>query len=167
MYDKLTESDVRKMKEEIEHRILVTRKSALEAVREAREQGDLSDNFEYYAAKKDKNQNEGRIRYLENMIKTAEVISDCSKVDEVGINNEVKLHILDDDEIETYRLITTIRGNSMEGLISIDSPIGKAILGKRIGDKVMIRVSDVYSYQVEIISINKEISDLDDKIREF
>lgn len=167
MYDKLTESDVMKMKEEIEHRILVTRKGALEAVREAREQGDLSDNFEYYAAKKDKNQNEGRIRYLENMIKTAHVISDCSKEDEVGINNEVKLYIVDDDETETYRLITTIRGNSMEGLISIDSPIGKAILGKRIGDKVMIKVSDVYSYQVEILSINKEISDLDDKIREF
>ena len=167
MYDKLTESDLMKMKEEIEHRVLITRKNALVSVKEAREQGDLSDNFEYYAAKKDKNQNEGRIRYLENMIKTAQVISDCSKVDEVGINNEVKLYIMDEDETETYRLITTIRGNSMEGLISIDSPIGKAILGKKIGDKVWIKVSDVYSYQVEILSINKEISDVDDKIRDF
>lgn len=167
MYDKLTESDLVKMKEEIEYRILTTRKNALEAVKEARAQGDLSDNFEYYAAKKDKNQNEGRIRYLENMIRTAQVISDSSKLDEVGINNEVKLYIMDEDEMETYRLITTIRGNSMEGLISIDSPIGKAILGKKIGDKVWIRVSDVYSYQVEIIAINKEISDIDDKIREF
>lgn len=167
MYDKLTESDLVKMKEEIEFRILTTRKNALEAVKEARAQGDLSDNFEYYAAKKDKNQNEGRIRYLENMIRTAQVISDCSKVDEVGINNEVKLYILDEDETETYRLITTIRGNSMEGLISIDSPIGKAILGKKIGDRVWIKVSDLYSYQVEILSINKEILDTEDKIREF
>ena len=98
MYDELTEQDIKKMEEEIEYRKLVVRKNALEAVKEARAHGDLSENFEYHAAKKDKNQNESRIRYLERMIKTAVVVSDESKSDEVGINNKVTLYFEDDDE---------------------------------------------------------------------
>ncbi|MBP7320687.1 MAG: GreA/GreB family elongation factor, partial [Lachnospiraceae bacterium] len=130
-------------------------------------QGDLSENFEYYAAKRDKNINEGRIRYLENMIKTAQIISDTSKDNEVGINNEVTLYILEDDALETYRLITTIRGNSMEGLISIDSPLGRAIIGKSVGDEVAVKVSEDYSYVVRIDSIRKDLDDSKDVIRKF
>ena len=128
MGEKLTKSDVAKIEEEINYRKLVVRKNAIEAVKEARAQGDLSENFEYYAAKKDKNQNESRIRYLERMLKNAQIVSDESKDDEVGINNTVELYMEDDDEVETYRLVTSIRGNSLEGLISIESPLGKAIL---------------------------------------
>ena len=91
MHNELTASDIKKMEEEIEYRKLVVRKNALEDVKEARAQGDLSENFEYYAAKKFKNQNESRIRYLERMIKTATVISDESKEDEVGLNNSVQV----------------------------------------------------------------------------
>ena len=119
MGEKLTKSDVAKIEEEINYRKLVVRKNAIEAVKEARAQGDLSENFEYYAAKKDKNQNESRIRYLERMLKNAQIVSDESKDDEVGINNTVELYMEDDDEVETYRLVTSIRGNSLEGLISI------------------------------------------------
>ena len=167
MREKLTKKDGEKIEQEIEHRKLVVRKEAIEAVKEARAQGDLSENFEYYAAKRDKNINEGRIRYLENMIKTAQIISDTSKDNEVGINNEVTLYILEDDALETYRLITTIRGNSMEGLISIDSPLGRAIIGKSVGDEVAVKVSEDYSYVVRIDSIRKDLDDSKDVIRKF
>ena len=91
MGERLTKKDVAKIKEEINYRKLVVRPDAIEAVKEARAQGDLSENFEYYAAKRDKNQNESRIRYLERMLKNASIISDESKEDEVGINNTVDL----------------------------------------------------------------------------
>ena len=141
MYDELTKSDIQKMKEEIEYRKLVVRKEALEAVKEARAHGDLSENFEYHAAKRDKNINESRIRYLERMIKTAHIISDDSEADEVGLNNIVELYFEDDDETETFKLVTTIRGNSLEGKISTESPIGKANLGHKTGERFYVRVS--------------------------
>ena len=112
---KLTQSDVDKIKEEIEHRKLVVRKEAIEAVKEARAQGDLSENFEYYAAKKDKNKNEGRIRYLERILKTATIISDQSEDDEVGLNNTVKIYFEEDDEEETFKIVSTMRGDSVRG----------------------------------------------------
>ena len=112
MHNELTQSDIKKMEEEIEYRKLVVRKNAIRAVQEAREQGDLSENFEYYAAKKDKNNNESRIRYLERMIRTAVVVSDDSKEDEAGINNTVTVYIEDDDMEESFKLVTTMRGNS-------------------------------------------------------
>ena len=91
MYDELTEQDIKKMEEEIEYRKLVVRKEALEAVKEARAQGDLSENFEYHAAKKDKNQNESRIRYLEKIIKKTKIIYKDYAEDEVGMKNTLTL----------------------------------------------------------------------------
>lgn len=167
MYDQLTESDIKKIEEEIEYRKLVVRKEAIEAVKEARSHGDLSENFEYYAAKRDKNKNESRIRYLERMVKTAKVISDDSKEDEVGINNTVQVYFEEDDETETYRLVTTVRGSSLKGLISIDSPLGKAILGHKVGDRVYIKVNDQYGYYVEIRAIENTQDDSQDKLRTF
>ncbi len=155
------------MEAEIEHRKLVLRKELIEAVKEARAQGDLSENFEYYAAKREKNQNESRIRYLEKMIKTAKVISDESAEDEVGINNKVTIYVEEDEEEETYRIITTVRGNSLQGLISIDSPLGKALLGHKVGDRVSVKVNEDYSYDVIIRSIDKSIDDSEDTIRKF
>ena len=114
MNNQLTEKDIKKMEEEIEYRKLVVRKEAIAAVKEAREQGDLSENFEYYAAKKDKNKNESRIRYLERMIKTAQIVSDDSGEDEVGVNNIVEIYFEEDDEVEKFKLTTTVRGNSLE-----------------------------------------------------
>ena len=140
MGEKLTKKDVERIEEEIMHRKLVVRKEALEAVKEARAQGDLSENFEYTAAKKEKNRNESRIRYLERMLKNATVISEESADDCVGLNDTVILYFEDDEEDETYRLVTSIRGNSLEGRISIDSPLGKAISGHRIGDRVLVPV---------------------------
>lgn len=166
MYDKLTESDIKKMQEEIDYRKLVVRPRELEAVKEARAQGDLSENFEYKAAKQDKNRNESRIRYLEKMIKTAHVISDSSKEDEVGMNNTVTVYIEEDDEEETYKLVTTVRGNSLRNLISIDSPMGKALMGHKVGDTVTIEVSPTYSYDVVIRKI-ENTDDSEDDIRSY
>ncbi|MCB7319455.1 GreA/GreB family elongation factor [Lacrimispora sp. 210928-DFI.3.58] len=167
MYDNLTESDIKKMQEEIEYRKLVVRKEALEAVKEARAHGDLSENFEYKAAKQDKNRNESRIRYLEKMIKTARIISDQSRADEVGLGDRVEIYIPDDDETEVYKLVTTIRGNSLKGLISIDSPLGKAIKGHKTGDKVFVKVDERFGYEVEIRSIDKSAEEEEDSIRKF
>jgi len=167
MRDKLTKSDVKKIEEEIEHRKLVVRKEAIEAVKEARSHGDLSENFEYHAAKKDKNRNESRIRYLERMLKTAIIVDDSSKEDEVGINNTVELYMEDDDEIETYRLVTSVRGSSIQGLISIDSPLGRAVLGHRLNDRVYIKVNDDFGYYAVIKKIINTQDDGDDQIRKF
>lgn len=167
MYDQLTEKDIQKIKEEIEYRKLVVRKEAIEAVKEARAHGDLSENFEYHAAKKDKNRNESRIRYLERMIKTAHIISDESKEDEVGLNNTVTVYFEEDDEEETYKLVTTVRGNSMNSMISIESPIGKAILGHHTGDRVEVKVNSDYSYYIVIRKIENTVDDGTDKIRSF
>ena len=167
MRERLTESDVRKIEEEIEHRKLVVRKEAIEAVKEARAHGDQSENFEYQAAKKDKNRNESRIRYLERMLKTAEIVSDQSEDGVVGINNRVTVYFPEEEEEETYKIVTSIRGNSLTGYISTESPIGKAIFGHRVGETVKVKVNDNYSYDVEIREIVNSTDDEEDTIRGF
>ena len=167
VYNQLTQKDIDAMKAEIEHRKVVVRKELLEDVKEARAHGDLSENFEYHAAKKEKNRNESRIRYLERMIKTAEVISDESKDDEIGLNKIVELYFEDEDETETYKLVTSIRGNSLDNKISIESPLGKAILGHKVGENVQVKISDTASYYVEIKSIQKNVDDAQDQIKSF
>ena len=166
VHEKLTASDVKKIQEEIEHRKLVIRKEALESVKEARAHGDLSENFEYKAAKQYKNQNESRIRYLERMLKNAQVIEDEWQSDEIGLNSVVKIYIEEDDEEEEYKIVTSIRGSSLKGYISIESPLGKALLGHKVGDKVHIRVNDSYGYDAIVRSISKEDESLDE-IRKF
>ena len=167
MHDRLTQSDIDKMQEEIEYRKLVVRKKAIEAVKEARAQGDLSENFEYYAAKREKNQNESRIRYLENMIKTAVLVTDRSKEDEVGLNKRVKIYFEDDDETEEYKIVTAVRGNSLKGLITPESPLGAALMGHRAGDSVYVKISDRAGYYVEIRSIENTGEEATDELRKF
>ena len=154
MGERLTASDVKKIEEEIEYRRLVERKRILNDVKEARAQGDLSENFEYYVAKKEKNRNDGRIRYLEKMLKYATIVDDTSKDDEVGMNNTVDVYFEDDDETETYKLVTSIRGDSMHNYISIESPIGKACIGKKLGEEVDVEApAGVKKYK--IVEIDK------------
>ena len=142
------------------------RKEAIAAVKEARAQGDLSENFEYYAAKRHKNQNESRIRYLERMLKTADIVADTSKEDEVGMDDVVEVLFEEDKEIERYKLVTSIRGNSLENRVSIDSPIGRALKGHKVGDRVKVTVNDDYSYYLVIRSIQKT-GEEDEEIRSF
>ena len=167
MGERLTENDVKKIQAEIEYRKLTVRKEAIEAVKEARAQGDLSENFEYYAAKKDKNKNESRIRYLERMLKTAEIVSEDSKADEAGMNNVIEVYFEDDDETETYKLVTSIRGNSLDNKISIESPLGKAILGHKEGDRVWVKINERAGYYIVIKKILKNTDDTEDEIKSF
>ena len=167
MFDELTQKDIDEMRQEIEYRKLVVRPKALEDVKEARAHGDLSENFEYYAAKKVKNQNESRIRYLERMIRTANVISDQSAEDEVGLKNRVTVQFVDDGTEEVYKVVTTVRGNSLEGLISNESPLGKALLGHKVGDIVHVEVNPTVGYDVKITMIDNAAAEDSDKIRSF
>ncbi len=167
MREKLTKSDVEKIREEIEHRKLVERKELIEAVKEARSHGDLSENFEYHAAKKEKNRNESRIRYLERMLKTAVIVEDEYKEDEIGLNNTVEVYCEDDEEVETYRIVTSVRGSSLNGLVSIESPLGKALLGHKEGDRVFIKVNDDFGYYVIVKKVIKTQSEDEDHIRSF
>ena len=167
MREKLTKSDVEKIREEIEHRKLVERKELIEAVKEARSHGDLSENFEYHAAKKEKNRNESRIRYLERMLKTAVIVEDESKEDEIGLNNTVEVYCEDDEEVETYRIVTSVRGSSLNGLVSIESPLGKALLGHKEGDRVFIKVNDDFGYYVIVKKVIKTQSEDEDHTRSF
>ena len=167
MREQLTQKDVERIEAEIEHRKLVVREEALEAVKEARAHGDLSENFEYHAAKRDKNKNESRIRYLERMLRTAEIVSEDSAADEVGLNNTVTLYFEEDDECEEFRLVTSIRGNSLKKLISIESPLGKAVYGKKLGERVWVSVGDSGGYYVEIREIKNTVDDGSDTIRSY
>ena len=155
MYDRLTKKDIEKMQQELDHRKLVVRKEALEEVKEARAQGDLSENFEYKAAKREKNRNESRIRYLERMIKTATIIEDNSSEDEAGLNDTVVLYIEEDECEEEYKIVTTIRSDVMNNMISIESPMGKALLGHKEGDRVYININDKDGYYAQIRRIIK------------
>lgn len=166
MAERLTKSDINKIQEEIENRKLVIRPQLIEAVKEARAHGDLSENFEYHAAKREKNQNESRIRYLEGLIRRAVIISDESKDDEVGLNKYVTVYMEDDDEEETYKLVTSIRGSSIHHMISTESPMGRAIMHHRIGDRVFVKINEQNGYYVVIRKIEKA-GDEDDKIRSF
>jgi len=167
MSNEMTKNDIKKIEEEIEHRKLVVRKECIEAVKEARAQGDLSENFEYYAAKRDKNRNESRIRYLERLIKTATIIEDDTQDDEIGLYSVVDLYMEEDDETMTVKVVTSIRGDSMKGFISIDSPLGKAIKGHKLGDRIYIKVSDDYGYYVVVKGIEQTMDDDTDDIRSY
>lgn len=148
MHDELTAVDIRKMQEEIDYREMELRPKLIEDVQTARAFGDLSENFEYKAAKQAKNKNESRIRYLRRMIASAVVISVDSNEDEVGLFDRVKLYIEEDDEEETVTIVTTLRQNPMKGLVSKESPMGKALVGHRVGERVFIEIGDGGYYAV-------------------
>ena len=167
MNNELTKKDIEDMKAEIEHRKVVVRKELLEHVKEARSLGDLSENFEYYAAKREKNRNESRIRYLERMIKTASVVEDDSKDDEVGINKTVTILVEEDGTLEEYKIVTTVREDSLNGLVSNESPMGRALMGHKVGDRVEITVSKDYSYFAVIKKIDTSTTGDSGELREF
>lgn len=167
MNDSLTKADIEKMRAEIEHRKLVVRPQLISEVKEARAQGDLSENFEYKAAKQAKNQNESRIRYLERMIKTAHVFEDNSADDEVGVNNFVTVRFEEDGEEETYKIVSTVRVDSLSNLISFESPLGKAVMGHKEGDRVKVEVSQDSSYYVKILKIENNKDESEDRISSY
>jgi len=159
MYDELTEVDIAKMQEEIDYRFKVLRPEMINDVKVAREFGDLSENFEYKAAKREKNRNDSRIRYLERMIKTAKLITGGSKDGEVGLFDIVEIYFEDEDETQKIQIVTTLRQNALKGLISKESPVGKAVMGHKVGDRVRVEVNADYGYHVVIRSVEKGTDD--------
>ena len=158
MHNELTRKDIELMRQELDHRRLELKPQLIEAVKEARAFGDLSENFEYKAAKKEKNRNDGRIRYLENMIRTAVVI-EPEPSGGVDLYDHVTVYIEDDDEESTFQIVTTMRQDALHGRISKESPVGKALLGKKVGDRVYIQVNDSYGYYAEIRKIEPGADD--------
>lgn len=159
MHNELTKEDIKKMKEELEYRRVELMPGLIAEVKRTREFGDLSENDEYKTAKRDLNHNKGRIRYLEGMIKTAKLINDRSGQDEVGLYDKVEIYMPEDDETEIIQVVTTVRCDPMKGLISKESPFGKQVLGKKVGDKFTVTVDESYSYEAEIRSIEKSKDD--------
>ncbi len=159
MHNELTKIDIQKMKEELDYRRITLRPQLLEEVKVARSFGDLSENFEYKAAKQEKNKNESRIRYLENMIKTARVYEDHSAADAVGLYDKVTIYLEEDDEEETWQVVTTVRQDVLHGLISKESPMGSALLGKKVGERFFVQVNKEYGYWAVVRRIEKGTDD--------
>ena len=160
MGHQLTHSDIQKMEEEIQYRKVVVRKELLEHVKTARAHGDLSENFEYHAAKKEKNKNESRIRYLEKMIRQAQTVTEDADDHKVGVNKTVTMFIEDDNMEEKISFVTTVHINMMENRVSIESPIGKALKGHQVGDRVFIPLQNNNGYYVQIRAIEKYEEDV-------
>jgi len=159
VYDELTAVDIKKMKEELEHRIQVLRPQLIEEVQTARAFGDLSENYEYKCAKQAKNRNESRIRYLERMIRTAKVIEVRDEADAVGLFDRVTIYNEMAKREMEVRIVTTLRQDALKGIISKESPVGKALLGHKVGDRVQVTVSPEVKYFIEIRRIEKEEDD--------
>ena len=159
MHNELTKVDIEKMKEELDYRRITLRPQLLEEVKVARSFGDLSENFEYKAAKRKKKKNESRIRYLENMIKTAVVIEDHSDAGTVGLYDKVTVYLEEDDEEETWQVVTTVRQDVLHGLISKESPMGAALLGKKVGERFFVQVNKEYGYYAQVRAIEKGTDD--------
>ena len=155
MNDELTKIDIQKMQEELDYRASTLRPEIIEEVKRTRAFGDLSENYEYKAAKQAQRQNDSRMRYLERMIKTATIIDDDAKADEVGLFDKVTLYLEEDDEEQVISIVTTVRCDPSLGFISKESPLGKAVLGKKAGDRGTVRVSDTYSYDFVIRALEK------------
>ena len=159
MHDELTKNDIKKMQEELDYRQLELMPQLIEEVKRTRAFGDLSENFEYKAAKQAQNKNRSRIRYLEGMIKSAKVIDDRSKADEVGLFDKVEIFMPEEGDTEIIQVVTTVRCDPRKGLISKESPFGKQVLGKKVGDRFTVQVNESYSYVAEIRSITKTEDD--------
>ena len=155
MYNELSEVDIRKMQEEIDYKMRVVRPKCIEDLKTARGFGDLSENYEYKAAKQELRRCDSRLRYLKRMIATAKVIKSDTREGVAGLFDKVEIEYEDDGERETITLMTTLREDAVNGIISKESPLGKAVMGRRVGDRALVKVTDDNQYYVRILSIEK------------
>ena len=155
MYNELSEVDIRKMQEEIDYSMRVVRPKCIEDLKTARGFGDLSENYEYKAAKQELRRCDSRLRYLKRMIATAKVIQSDTREGVAGLFDKVEIEYEDDGERETITLMTTLREDAVNGIISKESPLGKAVMGRRVGDRALVKVTDDNQYYVRILSIEK------------
>lgn len=155
MHDELTKTDLEKMQAELDERRLKLMPELIEEVKRTRAFGDLSENYEYKAAKQAQNRNRSRIRYLERMIASARVIEDRSAADEVGLYDRVEVRMEATGQTQTLRVVTTVRTDPLHGLVSKESPLGMALLGRRVGDTATVQVNEGFSYGITVLSLEK------------
>ena len=167
MYNELTEVDIRKMQEEIDYKMRFVRPKCVKDLQDARAFGDLSENFEYKAAKQELRRCDSRLRYLKRLLNTAKVIKPESADDTVGLFDTVDIFFEDEDETERLRIMTTLREDVLNGIISKESPLGKAVIGHKVGDRVLVRVNDDVSYYVQIKGLEKGFDDDSLEIRSY
>ena len=166
MHNRLTKKDIEEIQKEIDYRKTVVRPQVLDEVKETRAQGDLSENFEYHEAKRVKNRNDSRIRFLERMIRTAEIIEDENAEDEAGIGKKITVRFQDDASVDTYTIVSTMREDSLKNLISVESPLGRAAAGHRAGDHVQVQAGGG-SFEIEILSVEPAGEDEQGTLRNF
>ena len=167
MYNELSEVDIRKMQEEIDHILREVRPKCVDDLKTARGFGDLSENYEYKAAKQELRRCDSRLRYLRRMIDTAKVIKADSAADQVGLFDTVEIFFEDEGESDRYRIMTTLREDVMAGIISKESPLGRSIMGRKVGDRVRVRVSDDVEYYIQIRALEKGKDDDSLPIRSY
>lgn len=167
MHDELTAQDIKKMQEELDERRLRLLPELIEEVKRTRAFGDLSENYEYKAAKQEQNRCKSRIRYLERMIASAQIIEDRSAADEVGLYDRVTVRLVELGKEKVFQIVTTVRCDALHGLVSKESPVGKALLGRKVGEVVTVHVSDTNSYHAELLAIEKQTDDGSAPLRSF
>ena len=167
MYDELTRADLQKMQEEIDYRVQQLRPKLIEDVQTARAFGDLSENFEYKCTKQEKNRNDARIRYLQRMIKTARVIEDKSAADTAGLYDTVEIFMENLGKSRKIQLVTTLRQDALKGWISKESPVGRAVMGRKAGDRVYVDMGGGKGYYLQIRAIEKGTDNGDIPIGSF
>lgn len=155
MYDELTAVDIQKMEEEIKYRESVLAPQLMAEMKRTREFGDLSENAEYKEAKREKRKNEGRIRYLNNMIRTAKIIDVGNREGIVNLFDKVTIYNEKAKSEKTIQIVTTLRQNALLGYVSKESPLGSALLGARVGERRLVRVNETMSYYVEVKKIER------------
>jgi len=159
MYNELTEVDIKKMQEEIDYRMKVVRPKCIEDLKTARGFGDLSENYEYKAAKQELRRCDSRLRYLRRMIATAKVIKSDTREGVAGLFDKVTIEYVEDGDTETITLMTTLREDALNGIISKESPLGKAVMGRRVGQTATVRVDGENSYTIKVLKIEKGADD--------
>ena len=167
MYDELTEVDIKKMEEEIRYRRCVLGPKLGEELKRTREFGDLSENAEYKEAKRDKRKNDSRIRYLEAMIRTAKVIDIEDTDGSVALSDKVTFYTEKNGQEKVIQIVTTLRQNALLGFVSKESPLGSAVMGKKVGERALVKVNDTMSYYVKIVAIEKGEDNTDLPISEY
>lgn len=155
MHDELTKTDIEKMREELEERRTKLMPELIEEVKRTRAFGDLSENYEYKAAKQAQNRNKSRIRYLEKMIESAKIFEDRSGEDEVGLYDHVTLFLPEENDTMEVQVVTTVRCDPLNGRISKESPLGRVLLGAKVGDRIHVEVNESYGYPAVVQSIEK------------
>ena len=155
MYNELTEVDIRKMQEEIDYRMKVVRPKCVEDVATAAAFGDRSENYEYKAAKQELRRCDSRLRYLRRMIATAKVVKSDTREGVVGLFDKVDVYYEDEGDVETITLMTTLCEDAVNGIISKESPLGRAVMGRRVGERAVVKVNDEISYGIRIVKIEK------------